>query len=339
MKWGFYFAYAGRDPEARCVHTWGDEGIYNHTLVYDVEAKRTVVTNSLGHATTYQGNENGLVVEKWDARGGVTLTEYTDYNELLRKTDPLGYATTNTYDERGNCLTTTTPDGAQVQRAYDAQDQLVALTDAVGGRWQWAYDAAGNLSARTNPLGNTERYEYANGLLVHLVERGQRFTELTYDAAHNLVAQRLLDNQPSRWLCDGWGRTSKLIDTRGNVQWREYDLLGRVVTLHEPDGNIRRLTYDGLNNVVRMQDRHYDVQYYYKGLGRLIRRVEAGASVEFWHDTEEQLRAVVNEHGLAYRFERDRKGDIIVETGFDGLTRSYQRDQAGQVVEAELPTG
>jgi YD repeat-containing protein len=51
-----------------------------------------VVTNSLGHATTYQGNENGLVVEKWDARGGVTLTEYNEYNELLRETDPLGHA-------------------------------------------------------------------------------------------------------------------------------------------------------------------------------------------------------------------------------------------------------
>jgi hypothetical protein len=31
--------------------------------VYDLEAKRTVVTNSLGHATTYLGNESGLVVE------------------------------------------------------------------------------------------------------------------------------------------------------------------------------------------------------------------------------------------------------------------------------------
>ena len=76
----FYFEYVGAGPEARCVHTWGDEGIYNHTLVYDLEARRTVVTNSMGHATTYQGNENGLVVEMWDARGGVTRTEYNKYN-------------------------------------------------------------------------------------------------------------------------------------------------------------------------------------------------------------------------------------------------------------------
>lgn len=45
------------------MHTWGDEGIYAHQLQYDLSVKRTVVTNSLGHATIYRGNENGLVVE------------------------------------------------------------------------------------------------------------------------------------------------------------------------------------------------------------------------------------------------------------------------------------
>ena len=78
----FYFEYAGQGPEARCVHTWGDEGIYDHKLVYDLEAKRTVVTNSLGYATTYLGNENGLVEQVQDARGGVMRTEYTKYNEM-----------------------------------------------------------------------------------------------------------------------------------------------------------------------------------------------------------------------------------------------------------------
>jgi RHS repeat-associated protein len=61
--------------------------------------------------------------------------------------------------------------------------------------------------------------------------------------------------------------------------------------------------------------------------------------MEFWHDTEEQLRAIVNEHGLTYRFELDGEGDVITEAGFDGLTRRYQRDVAGRVIELELPTG
>jgi YD repeat-containing protein len=269
----------------------------------------------------------------------VTLTKYNEYNEVLSETDPLGHATRYAYDERGNCLITAMPGGAQLQREYDVQDRCVALTDAVGGQWQWTYDPAGNLSARTNPLGNTERYEYANGLLVCLVETGKRVTELTYDTAYNLLSPRLPEGLPSHWLCDGWGRARKSTDARGNVQWREYDLLNRLLTMHEPDGNVRRFAYDALNNIVRTQDRSSDVQYAYRGLGSLMRRIEAGTVVEFWHDTEEQLRAVVNEHGLAYRFELDGEGNVITEVGFDGLTRRYQRDVSGRVVELELPTG
>jgi len=31
----FYFTYEGTDHNARCIHTWGDDGIYNHKLYYD----------------------------------------------------------------------------------------------------------------------------------------------------------------------------------------------------------------------------------------------------------------------------------------------------------------
>jgi YD repeat-containing protein len=115
-----------------------------------------------------------------------------------------------------------------------------------------------------------------------------------YDAQGNVREVQTADGQRSRWLYDGWGRVHKATDAWGNVQWRAYDLLSRVTTVHEPDGNVRRFSYEALGHVTRAQDRHHDVQYAYRGLGRLIRRVEAGTAVEFLHDTEERLRAVVN---------------------------------------------
>lgn len=335
----FYFEYDGTGPEARCVHTWGDEGIYDHKLLYDLEARRTVVTNSLGYATTYVGNENGLVVEKYDARGGVSLMAYNEFNDLISSIDPLGRTTTYAYDEHSNCLLTTRPDGAAVKRTFDEQDRLIQLIDSIGGRWQWTYDEAGNLLTETNVLGNVNKYVYAQGRLQRASNSAKQLNEFLYDDAGNLLELRSGTDQRQRWLYDGWGRARKLTDARGNVQWREYDLLGRIVTLFEPDGNVRRFTYEGLDKVVRVQDRFHDVQYAYRGLGRLIRRIEAGTAVEFLHDTEEQLRAVVNEHGLTYRFELDRQGEVVTEVGFDGLTRRYLRDQAGQVLEVELATG
>jgi RHS repeat-associated protein len=333
----FYFEYVGQGPEARCTRTWGDEGIYDHKLVYDLEAKRTVVTNSLGHATTYLGNENGLVVAVQDARGGVTRTEYNEHNEVLRETDALGQATSYKYDKRGNCVVTATPDGVQFKREYDDSGRLVALTDAVGGRWQWAYDKAGNLIERTNPAGNTEQYSYENGLLKHAIDITHRINKFSYNTFGNLVEVLTADGQRSRWLYDMWGQVRKSQDVRSNVQWREYDLLGRVTAVHEPDGNVRRFTYDELGNATRIRDQYSDVQYVYWGMSRLIRRVEADTTVEFLHDTEEQLRAIVNEHGLTYRFELDGEGDTVVEVGFDGLTRRYTRDVGGRITELLLP--
>ena len=321
------------------MHTWGDEGLYDHRLVYDLEAKRTVVTNSLGHATTYQGNENGLVVETWDARGGVTLTEYNEFNEVVKEADALGNTTTYAYDEHGNCLLLTDPDGATLQRAYDAQGRLTTATNAVGGQWQWTYDLAGNQLTETDPLGLMERCEYAGGLLHRLINIAGETTNFSYDAAGNLSETRNDADQYQRWLYDQWGRIRKFTDERGNVQWREYDLLNRVTIVNEPDGNVRAFAYDGCNNVIRSTDRQHDVQYAYRGLSRLIRRVEAGTAIEFLHDTEEQLRAIVNEHGLAYRFELDGEGEVVTETGFDGLTRRYERDAGGRVLTVTLPTG
>lgn len=337
----FYFEFDGTGPEARCIRTWGDEGIYDHKLRYEQTEEvpfLTTVTNSLGHDTTYFGNENGLVVKTMDARGGITLSDYNEANELLSETDALGYETEYTYDERGNLLQTELPGGPALRREYDAHDRLTALTDLLGGQWQWQYDAAGNLLARTNPQGQTEQYAYTNGLLTGLTDARQRPTEVRYDAAHNVVEVQGPAGT-SRRLPDGWGRPRKLTDVRGNVQWRAYDLLDRVTTLHEPDGNVRRFQYDAVGNVLRAQDRHHDVQYAYRGMNRMIRQAEAGTAIEFLHDTEEQLRAIVNEHGLAYRFELDGVGDVVTEAGFDGLTRRYQRDVGGRVLELTLPGG
>lgn len=222
----FYFEYAGAGVEARCVHTWGDEGIYDHRLAYDPEARRTVVTNSLGYATTYQGNENGLVVETWDARGGVSRTEYNDYNELLSETDALGHATRYEYDERGNPTTLVDATGATIQLKHDERDACTEAIDTVGGRWLWTHDATGNLATRTDALGNVTHYQYAQGLVREIVDGRRRTTKLVYDASYNLCEERTPEGSVKRWLYDGWGRPQKRTSEQGNVQWREYDLLG-----------------------------------------------------------------------------------------------------------------
>ena len=180
--------------------------------MYDVAARRTVVTNSLGYATTYQGNENGLVVKLQDARGGVTRTEYNEYNELLKETDSLGATTTYAYDERGHCELTTLPNGAAVQREFDDQGRLLTLLDVVGGNWQWHHNPADTVTTRINPAGKEACIQYENGLVGRFTDESKRMVAYRYDGAGNLVEQYANGVVQQRQLYDQWGCVHAAMD-------------------------------------------------------------------------------------------------------------------------------
>ncbi|MFO7179507.1 MAG: DUF6531 domain-containing protein, partial [Pseudomonadota bacterium] len=330
----FYFQYDRPDEHARCLRTWGDGGIYDHKLRYDDGV--TVVENSLGHTTTYK-HRNGLVYETIDALGGVTKVEHDEYDEVLAEVDALGQRTESEYDARGNLVRRTTPDGASFELEYDAADRLVRGRDPLGGEWTWGYDAQGRLVEHSNPLGETSAFEWLGPRLVAVVDAAGNRTVLGYDGYGNLARLVTPDGMESGWAYDALGRVWSSTDPNGNVRRIERDLLGRPVRVHEPDGNVRELVYDGEGNLLRSRDRLYDVGFSYQGMGRLAARTQAGTTVRFEYDTEEQLVAIHNEHGAVYRFVLDACGNVVEEHGFDGLRRVYERDAAGRVTRVRRP--
>ncbi|MCP4854925.1 MAG: RHS repeat protein, partial [Fuerstiella sp.] len=138
---------------------------------------------------------------------------------------------------------------------------------------------------------------------------------------------------------DALGRATTVVDPVGNRQRRTYDLLGRITQVAEPDGNLRSLAYDAAGNVLHAKDLQHDVRFTYQGMGRLATRREAGTTVEFKYNTEEDLTGIVNEHGHAYRFDLDERGDVAREYGFDDIRRVYTRDDAGRMIRVERASG
>ncbi|HEV2927075.1 MAG TPA: DUF6531 domain-containing protein, partial [Propionibacteriaceae bacterium] len=322
----FHFEYDGETERARCIRTWGDGGIYDHQLRY--EQGFTVVTNSLGHATTYF-HFGGLVHKTVDPLGGVTLTERNGMNDLVRETDALGRTTEYKHDDRGNVARVRSPGGATLRMKYDARDRLTAAEDALGGAWRWRYDQQGRLLERQDPLGRRTLFEYSGKHLHAVVDPAEHRTWLSYGPDGLLAGVRTPDGAETRWEYDRLGRCTAATDPKGNVQRREHDPLGRVVRIHEPDGNTRDLSYDPEGNIIHARDRQHDVHFRYTGMGRMTARTEAGTTVEFLHDAEEQLVAVKNEHGFAYRFTLGPTGQVDEELGFDDTRRRYHRDLAG----------
>jgi len=331
----FYFEYDGTDEHARCVRTWGDGGIYDHRLRY--EPGLTTVVNSLGHATRHE-HEGGLVVRRVDALGGQWLTRF-EYHQPVEQTDPLGRVTIREYDQRGNEIRTMMPDGAVVLARFDERDLPVAATDAVGGRWAWAYDDAGLLTERRDPLGRTWTFGYTGGLLTSMADPAGGLTRLRFDEQGSVAQFTAPDGGSVGWRRDALGRPVTVTDPLGNEQRRAYDLASRVLRVDEPDGNVRELSYDGEGNLLRAVDRLYDVAFAYQGMGRLASRTQAGTTVRFEYDTEEQLTGIVNEHGHVYRFDHGPTGEVTAERGFDGVMRLYERDVVGRVVSVRRASG
>lgn len=334
----FYYAYDGDNEFARCVHTWGDGGIYDHKLIFNLEEKNTVVENSLGHKTQYFWNDDGLVWKTIDPLGNERVSRYGDFCQLLSDADELGQTTSYAYDGLGNQTAIQYPDGSSIGFVYE-ENLLVAAADQNGGKWQWQYNDIGQLIERTDPLGRATKYGYENGLLRKVTYPTGDIAHLSYDTLHNLTSLTTPDGATSRWEYDALGRCTKSTDPKGNAQDRIFNLLGWVQRVVEPDGNTRQLEYDAEGNVIRVRDKHHDVRFEYKGMNSLKARTEAGTRVEFTYNTEEYLTGIVNEHGYAYRFELDPRGDVMTESGFDGLTRRYLRDAAGRVNEVKRPGG
>ena len=336
----FYFQYDGVDSTAKCVRTWGDGGIYDHLISYDAAGKSTVVENSLGFVTTYTLNESGQVVAITDANGGKTAYEYDHPTyQKTKEIDATGAETVSEYDAHGNLVKVVNPDGATLTFEYDERGLLTRVVDAIGGQWRWGYDQNSRLIGRANPLDERTQFHWDGVQLVAVTDPLGHHTQLSYDPAHNLAALTTPDQAVSAWRYDGFGRPLATIDPNANTRTLQRDPLGRVVATNEPDGNQRTLLYDPEGNVTRVQDRHHDVGFEYRGMNRLGARTQAGTRVEFLYDTEDQLVAIKNEHGFAYRFVLGGTGTVDEEWGFDDLRRRYVRDKAGRVTLIARPEG
>jgi YD repeat-containing protein len=310
----------------------------DHEIDYDKANRKTIVTDSLLRPTVYQMNRDGLVVSVQDAKGGETTYEYDEESfQVTAETDPLGRTTRRSYDGRGNLSAVIEADGSRLQiDNHPELDVPVRVTTAAGSQWQLEYDSLGHVTRRVLPTGEATRFEWEGGLPAAMIEAGDRRTTFQYDGAKNLVGVRLANGAQISYEVDGLGRVRQSTDPRGTTK-TTFDLEGRPVETISPTGVAQRMAYDGEGNLLESRDATRHVRLRYGHFHKLVERQEAGTSVRFEYDTEDNLVAVVNEAGERYLFERDPLGEVASETGFDGQKRVYFRDAVSQVTKVLLP--
>jgi RHS repeat-associated protein len=327
----FYFEYDGHDATARCVRTWGSEGMFARTLRYDESENLTLVTDSLGSVTRYYCDpELGVVIRSVDSEGNVRTWGFNEYAEKLRAADALGNELTFAYDDGGSLRMVTWPDGGTVDMENDVHGNRIQAVDRSGGIWRWEYDEAHRMIGRVNPVGERTGYAYGPRGLRELLLPGGARALFDYNGSGDLARIQTTNGMTRSFEYDLWGRRTACHYSTGAVERWAYDLNGRVVTIEELDGNIRSMEYDAEGNLIRLRDRRQDIRIAYGPGGRPTVREEGGGHVRFAYDSEGRLIGICNAAGRWFRKTRDSIGRVVADVSFNGSETRYRRDPEGR---------
>ena len=339
----FYYSYQlHSDNLWRVDHAWGDGGLYDYRFVYDLEHLETRSTDSLGHTTILQYNDQNLPVASIDPLGGVSSYQYDGQGRTQAEIDPSGNITTWAYDIYGNLLSTVLPDGSAVSTAYNDDHKPVAVTDPEGGQWRREWDERGNLTGQTTPSGAATQYEYTEqGDLLHVIDPAKQCTTLHHDALGFLAGLTDAAGQRTEFEHDTRGNLLRKQLANGDVTHYRYDAKNRLLESILPDTRRIQCAYNAEDELTRYRDEASRVtQFSYYGLGQLQSRTDPdGSKVEYHYDTEERLIAVTNQRGQRWQLKRDAAGRLVEEIDYWGQSRKYDYNPAGHLIRSTDPLG
>ncbi len=337
----FHFEYDDYHPDGWCVRTWGDGGIYDRRITYDKNRHMTVVDDSRGGHTIYDGNEAGLVDREVDPTGREKRYEW--HPRQYRKTaeiDGLGNKTEWVYDDRGNVVVARDALGHEERWIFNDLNVPTEHIDAAGGVWKRDYDVRGRMVSITDPLGGETRVRHdKRGRVVAVEDPNRRTFTVGYTASGELSEVVDREGHTTRYGLNARGSVVLHSNALGGETSIVRDACDRPVEVRCPDGSTFRLAYDAEGNIVeRTNDLGQTTRYRYGGFNRLHERINPeGGSVCYRYDTEEDLIAVLNELGEEHRIFVDLAGRVIKEQGFDGRVQEFLYDRAGRC--AELVNG
>jgi len=340
-KHSFYWEYDRYEDGARAIRTWGDEGVLSLWIDYhDEEGYNTVKTNRTSAPSEYYYNEKKLCTRIIHPDLTETRETYNDKYQLMSQVDEEGRFTLYQYNDQSQITTVTRADASKTFFSYDELGRLIELINPEGGSRKWIYNDDDTLDKIVDEAGVETAYQYNKYRLVEkVVYANKAEIHFEYDRHLNLSKVTLPDGSSSSWEYDWRGNCLTATNALGAVEAYRYDKLNRLVGAKLADGNEVQLAYDGYEDILHAKDRHTEVDFTYTILGSLASRTQGGRKTMYAYNSQEELTSVTNEKGEVYRFERDEKGNIIREEGYDNIIRTYERDYSGLITKINRPGG
>lgn len=292
---------------------------------YTYGSLSATMTDGNGHTTTYALNAAGNELSATDALGHKHSAGYDSNDNVTSTTDALGGTPGNqtkaTYDSLNNQTSVSLPTGAASTAGYSSSSSCSTTqtgnpnlpkcsSDAAGDKQAFTYDTAGNLTSEKDttsggtgvtPLAKT--YEDSTGSIcggfagqVCTATNGKSgVTHYTYDSNGNLTQV----TPPS---------------SIGQVQYLNYDSLGRLLTVKDNKGQTTTYTYtarDQINQTTYNDGSTVQASFYPNGLPQ--------TTTDSTQQTPETLTY-------------DAVGRTLSQTGPTSASQSYTYDAVGNIL-------
>jgi RHS repeat-associated protein len=340
--YSFYFSY---DHLGRCVHSRGEDGLYEVRLDYRPAERRTIVTESDGGVWEYRCNENGLLSEIADPCGGIREFKYDDLGRITEVVDADGDAWKHLYNQSGTTIGELDPCGrldASAGAALRKQREALALPDFIPQLASRPTVFMGHVPVswgHTHFYSNPFRWEFGDLLTIYAAVRPLP-EELSLIAlpiwARSSVMVResppikaeVVATQPT------YPSMGKTLFPPG-VHTR--DSLGTLVRTKDVEGAVQEWGYDPNGSIVRYRDAERQVWLYeYTSWDQLTREISpTGGVIEYAHTCTELLAQTRDAGGAVGRFRYDLRRRLS-EAGYSPSLRSQFLYEASERQAARL---
>lgn len=336
----FYFEWDRHDIHARCLATWGDNGCYHYRFTWDLEKRRSTVTNILGNKESVHWDEAGQIIAECDGRGNTTHFDYDDQGNLLAVTDPLGRKTEYAYDNAGRLVEVTDAMGGSTLLDYHPNGLPDFIQDRAGHAWLTEYSVRGAEVATWDPndqvtlfendrRGNRTRTTYADGTSV----------VLHWNSAGDNVMIEHANGSVTRQKFNSDGYLIEQIQPDGAVHRFEHDAMGRLTREWFPDGTSESFFWTAGDDIWKHRDRAgRETRYDFAGLRQPQSQTNPdGTMIRYHYDGERNLIRLDNEEGESMTFAYDAAENLMERVGFDGRRHCFSYDEANRLTQRVEP--
>ncbi|MBU1168012.1 MAG: type VI secretion system tube protein Hcp, partial [Proteobacteria bacterium] len=336
----FFYDYDQCTPQGKCLHTWGDDGLYDYRFEYHDIGRETRITSSKGQSRIIEYDENFNPLAFRDHKNHVTRHEYDATGRPTAIIDPLGRKTEYHYDHLGNLTRVIRPDEAQITMDYDGNCNPISITDPNGNHWQQKFEDRALLTQRISPTGAQTLYEYnTKGDLISFTDPIGAKTLFDHNPLGQVTQITDALGQVKIIERDSFGNISAIIDPQGKKTRYTYDDKFRLTRITTPSNKDIYCTYDAADRLVSHKDEAGNItRLTYTGMGQIKTRTNPdGTTITYDYDNEERLKTLTNQRGEIFEFKHDHAGRITHEIDYWGNESRYTYDPAGQLIQSLDP--